>query len=707
MRIGIRSIGSFFGLGNSEKGVARTKLLAGVAVVLLLASLVTIAVRAAEELPWAADVVATITTDKKRYYVGETMYISGSGFGSGSAINFSVVIPDKSVEYPAGVTADSSGSFLNAPYTPTNALPGRYRITATDGTASATTATTEADAIKVDFLQCANQNPTLGECDWINSILQSSNAKYFEGMATLQRLTFDQIPAAPGGTPNHHVLTFTIDAQKAGIHAYDFLTTWDSAVAAAQQIDLAETLMPTGLLFANRPASAATATAACDNPSNPQASLQDVCRALRALTNPIANIRTATMPTMTDPSSGGNVADKIAKFQTHFGDTAGVRLFGNAAITAATLTFTGYDPAASDQAAHFTLSWDSASTQMEIEFAAHIAASQDLPGGIGPTTIPGYGTGHGASSISGGPYHVSIQPPDGLDGSSLGSQDNPLKGADILIPAVVPVITTQVQNASNVNITGQTVLVGTVVHDHATVDSGSVNNLIPAGSTFTFHRFTNGTCAGTPDNNQTGVAVPSGAQTGSADSSTFTPVAGSYSYLVDFISGNTAIVQSKAGNPATDCEPFTIEKLTPTLATDIHSDAHAVITSATAGATVHDRATIGGGLTPSGTVTFTFYTAQSNCGGASVPAGTNIALVSGVAHPSTDQGPLSVGSYSFKAHYNGDANNNEVDSPCEPLAIGRCSGAAGDGVGSAATGDGHPQRQRGRGGVGSGRHGGA
>src|SRR5438093_2786548 len=42
---------------------------------------------------------------------------------------------------------------------------------------------------------------------------------------------------------------------------------------------------------------------------------------------------------------------------------------------------------------------------------------------------------------------------------------------------------------------------------------------------------------------------------------------------------------------------------------------------------------------------------------------------SGVAHPSASQGPLSAGSYSFIAHYNGDPNYTATDSPCEPLKV--------------------------------------
>src|SRR2546426_2251951 len=72
---------------------------------------------------------------------------------------------------------------------------------------------------------------------------------------------------------------------------------------------------------------------------------------------------------------------------------------------------------------------------------------------------------------------------------------------------------------------------------------------------------------------------------------------------------------------------------------------------------------------PTGTVTFTFFTASSACTGASVGSGTVTLDASGVAHPSASQGPLSAGSYSFIAHYNGDPNYTATDSPCEPLTV--------------------------------------
>src|SRR3989441_1094105 len=70
---------------------------------------------------------------------------------------------------------------------------------------------------------------------------------------------------------------------------------------------------------------------------------------------------------------------------------------------------------------------------------------------------------------------------------------------------------------------------------------------------------------------------------------------------------------------------------------------------------------------PTGTLTLAYFAASSACAGASVGSGTVTLDASGVAHPSASQGPLSAGSYSFIAHYNGELNYTSTDSPFAPL----------------------------------------
>src|SRR2546427_691803 len=67
------------------------------------------------------------------------------------------------------------------------------------------------------------------------------------------------------------------------------------------------------------------------------------------------------------------------------------------------------------------------------------------------------------------------------------------------------------------------------------------------------------------------------------------------------------------------------------------------------------------------TVTGVQSCALTICTGTSVGSGTVTLDASGVAHPSASQGPLSAGSYSFIAHYNGDLNYTATDSHTEAL----------------------------------------
>src|SRR5262249_25965858 len=74
-------------------------------------------------------------------------------------------------------------------------------------------------------------------------------------------------------------------------------------------------------------------------------------------------------------------------------------------------------------------------------------------------------------------------------------------------------------------------------------------------------------------------------------------------------------------------------------------------------------------IAPTGTVDFTFYS-NNTCDGNGTPAG-SVALVSSIAHPSSSEGPLAAGSYSFRAVYGGDINYNGSSSDCEPLTVNK------------------------------------
>ena len=81
------------------------------------------------------------------------MTIAGSGFTANGTVNISVLRTDRNTD-TLSATADGSGGFTTV-YNPP-LIPGRYKITATDGTNTATTAATEADAAAADLDQCRN-----------------------------------------------------------------------------------------------------------------------------------------------------------------------------------------------------------------------------------------------------------------------------------------------------------------------------------------------------------------------------------------------------------------------------------------------------------------------------------------------------------------------------------------------------------------------
>src|SRR5438132_1270631 len=189
-----------------------------------------------------------------------------------------------------------------------------------------------------------------------------------------------------------------------------------------------------------------------------------------------------------------------------------------------------------------------------------------------------------------------------------------------------------------------------MVSDKATV-SGSFGT--PTGTvTFTFFTASS-TCTGTSVGSGTVTLDASGVAHPSASQGPLS--AGSYSFIAHY-NGDPNYTAT-----ASLCTPLALTARTPSSATEIHNASHTVVTSWPAGPTLHDTATLAGAFgTPPAPRTSALFTASSTCTGTSVGSGTVTLDASGVAHPSASQGPLSAGSYSFIAHYNGDPNYTEI-----------------------------------------------
>jgi uncharacterized repeat protein (TIGR01451 family) len=137
---------------------------------------------------------------------------------------------------------------------------------------------------------------------------------------------------------------------------------------------------------------------------------------------------------------------------------------------------------------------------------------------------------------------------------------------------------------------------------------------------------------------------------------TFTPVlAGTYRWVAGYSGdASNAAVASPCNAPN---ESVVVGQVIPTLTTQASA-------SVTLGGSVSDSATLAGGATPTGTISFNLYGPNdASCSGAPAFADTVPVAGNGV-YTSGSFTPAQVGTYRWTAAYSGDVNNGPVTSPC-------------------------------------------
>ncbi len=200
--------------------------------------------------------------------------------------------------------------------------------------------------------------------------------------------------------------------------------------------------------------------------------------------------------------------------------------------------------------------------------------------------------------------------------------------------------------------------VGTTLNASATLTGGSSPT---GGLTFSLYGPSDPSCLAAPLFTTSDATAPYTAGTGFTSNTV-----GMWHWIASYAGdANNSAVSSPCANGA-----VTVNKATPSITEVIHDNYESTITTAALGTTTHAKATISGGYNPSGSVTFTYYT-NGTCTGTGSAAG-SIALVGGVAHPSTSEGPLGAGIYSFNAQYSGDGNNNTVGQ-CKAVTINKAN----------------------------------
>lgn len=296
----------------------------------------------------------------------------------------------------------------------------------------ATVATAGGAVSAQDYAQCANGAPgTSAPCSWINGILNGSNSQFHENEVTPQRLMV-QFKAI--GT---HSVTLRYLTRKAGVHAYDSLATVETTVAEAL--------------------------------SRRCIGLPSYCAGLTAGTpTPITPDPTVVLPV----TIGTGVTS------THSLSGQVLRIFGAEFATGSSppaMTEPVHDNAAnvgSDDYATTTISFvtTTANAYVQLLFGGHLSA---------PTGGTGWGSGLGAGSISGGPYHIKW---DGADGASVGSRDNQIMSSGIL-----PILNTTLTTVASTTATGDAAV-------NATTTTGApatVGTPLTVGDTATLTGFAN------------------------------------------------------------------------------------------------------------------------------------------------------------------------------------------------------------------------
>jgi hypothetical protein len=228
-------------------------------------------------------------------------------------------------------------------------------------------------------------------------------------------------------------------------------------------------------------------------------------------------------------------------------------------------------------------------------------------------------------------------------------------------------------------VTGAAAFDTAVIGDLARGPAGVVE---PSGTvTYSFYSG-NETCSGSASTQEVTVNAATGAVPPTSDTAALE--AGLYSYKAVY-SGDASYLGATAS-----CEGIVVNKSSPTMTATVDDAATSKAWSGSevTGASADGTATVTGvaGFTPTGTVTFSFYTVGTCTG---TPFASSTETLSGGSVPtSSPTDPLAPGTYYLQATYSGDSNYLSSSGACLSFMVSKASPAVGDTVDDAATSEG-------------------
>jgi len=321
----------------------------------------------------------TVWTDKADYAPSQTPIISGSGFAASADITVTVLRPDGVLDSLYSMS-DDAGNFACSYQL--DGIMGTYLVTATDGVNTATT--TFTDALQVDWLQGEDDHDGDGSIEtpmvfWVSGALDGQHNLLTEG-----NIPPTYPPRIPGHV-NYRAIFEGMDAgsytwiikyefQKGGIVAIDFLTTNYGITDANLKTEL-----PSGV------------------------SAGDIDAILPSLNEWKFPYDTAGVPGDLD---GGTVQDRQVAHETALAayDPLKMKMYGATITNIVQVSHTISSLADSkDTDAFVQVMFTKTTGETDIVMATwggHMA--------IGQPYQVGYGTGHGAGSVSGSPFHMIL-----------------------------------------------------------------------------------------------------------------------------------------------------------------------------------------------------------------------------------------------------------------------------------------------------------
>ncbi|MFV8328085.1 T9SS type A sorting domain-containing protein, partial [Flavobacterium sp. ZS1P14] len=249
--------------------------------------------------------------------------------------------------------------------------------------------------VDIDFSQPRTGSAPTEVLNWTNGTT-TAQSEYVEGMGVPQRLL---IQGLKGNTHSIRIRHEAVKKQDAARHGYDFLMSWEQAVATAGNIGNGTRNELQNLLAQE-----------CDG--HWSGAGQAACKAMTTSAKAIIPDVMGNPPNQT---GNRNVDDVIQCFESQYGDRT-IELEGTTAIANLAINFDGYSGRdGGDNYAWYTISWTSSSPNVMLKLAGRLAQG----GGS-----CGYGNCHGAGSIKGNPYHFKL---DAVDGKGVGERDNQVK----------------------------------------------------------------------------------------------------------------------------------------------------------------------------------------------------------------------------------------------------------------------------------------